>query len=161
MPVFAASQKAGNSRSDLAVSKNARSCKGFQARTSLRGRRRFGGLSIGYDVPNDKSLTASILEGLAQDDVNLEHGLSVEATLAVDAPIGQEFGIELVDVLDPEPTERDAPDARHDVTLDVPSVAVLAAGPKADLLSRQPSLQEVPGHRKPQWTVLRPCRQRK
>jgi hypothetical protein len=43
MPVFAASHKAGNSRSDLAVSKKVSSCVEVQARTSLGDRRRFGG----------------------------------------------------------------------------------------------------------------------
>jgi hypothetical protein len=95
--------------------------------------RRFG---IGYDVPNDKSLTASILEGPAQDDVNLAHGLSVEATLAVDPAVGQEFRVQRVDVVAPEATERDVPNPRNDVTLYVAPVAVPGARPKTDLLSR-------------------------
>jgi hypothetical protein len=81
-------------------------------------------------------LAASVLEGLAKDDVNLEHALSVKATFAVDAAIGQELGIERVDVFASESSEGDGADARDDVALDVTSVAVPGAGSEADLLSR-------------------------
>jgi hypothetical protein len=111
---------------------------GADVAASVAALRRLG---IVDDVSNDESLTASVLEGLAQDDVNLEYGLSVEATLAVYSAVSHERGVERIKVFASEATERDVPDPWDDMTLDVAPVAVPGAWSKSDLLSRQPRLE--------------------
>jgi hypothetical protein len=76
------------------------------------------------------------IDAASLDTTNNAADESLEGTLAVDATIGQDPGVERVDVFASEPTERDAANPRDDLTFDVASVAVPGAGSKADLLSR-------------------------
>jgi len=77
--------------------------------------------------------------------MHLEHGLRIQATGAVDPPRRQQVCVEGLEVLDPEPTEWDVADTRHDAALDAAAVAVPGARPQTHPLGGQPLLQEVAG----------------
>jgi hypothetical protein len=75
------------------------------------------------------------------DDVHLVHGLWGEAGAVPSAGRG-ELVVQPVEVIGPEPTERDATDRRVDVVVDHPRVAVRGGGSDVAALGRQPRVGE-------------------
>ena len=89
-----------------------------------------------------------VTECLADDDVHLEHRFRVEAD-AFHLAVDKEFGVEALEMLGPQPAQRNRSKSGKDVLDDSPSVGIPRAWPEADLLGRKPPLQEVHSESQP------------
>ena len=75
------------------------------------------------DVDVDELTACGVGQGRADDDVHVVHGLRRQRCAGEPAVI-EEVGVQLVEVIDTQPSQRHCPDARADVALDYPGVAV-------------------------------------
>lgn len=89
----------------------------FQERSWLVGLRRLGASASSADFVDDETPGAGVGERFADDDVNLQDGLAVEAAVAVSSAVGEQLRVERLEVLGAESTQRDGPDAGDDVQL--------------------------------------------
>jgi hypothetical protein len=97
-------------------------------------------------VGHDQSAADGVVECAAQDHVDLDDCLRVEASVAVCTAVVGEIGVEAFEVIGPEAAEREPPDCGRDVEVDVAPVRVVSACPQSELLGRQPTLGEVHGN---------------
>jgi len=104
----------------------------------------FGGFGLGGDVADHEPAPQRVGEGLADDDVDLQHRLRVEAH-AAGFSVEEQLGVEALEMFGTEPAQRHGAEVRHDVLDDPAVVGVPGARPKADPFGRQPPLQEVGG----------------
>ncbi len=94
-------------------------------------------------VRGDHPPPHGIVERASKHHVDLENRLRIEAALSHVVAVGEQAGVEPLDVVGSQVPERDASDAGDDVQLDVAPVAIPGARPKRGPLARQPTLREV------------------
>lgn len=97
------------------------------------------------DVAVDESLCRGVGESASDDEVDLEHGLGSERFATVG---GAQHGVvERLELLGAEPADRDAPERREDVAVDLAPVAVKGGRGEVHTLAGQPSAREIGAER--------------
>jgi hypothetical protein len=82
-------------------------------------------------------------KGASDDHVNLQDRLVVKSTVAARPAVGEEVGVQLLQMVGAQVSEWDTADVGHDVEIDVASVAVPGGRAKREPLGGQPPLGQV------------------